>query len=67
MVDVPHKRVGNIPVVNSPLRFSRTPVADLGPAPDLGEHNETVLQDLTGYTTEQVERLRTEGVIAVEE
>ena len=24
MVDVPHPRVGSIPVVNSPLRFSRT-------------------------------------------
>ena len=67
MVDVPHKRVGNIPVVNSPLRFSRTPVASLGPAPDLGEHNETVLQGLTGYTPDQVERLRADGVIAVEE
>ncbi len=64
---VPHSRVGNIPVVNSPLRFSRTPNGPLGEAPDLGQHNETVLQGLTGYTEEQVEKLRAEGVIAVEE
>ena len=43
MVEVPHKRVGSIPVVNSPLRFSRTPNGELGAAPDLGEHNEAVL------------------------
>ena len=64
---VPHPRVGNIPVVNSPLRFSRTPNGPLGEAPDLGQHNETVLQGLTGYTSAQVEKLRAEGVITAEE
>ena len=67
LVDVPHARVGNIPVINSPLRFSRTPNAPLKEAPDLGQHNETVLQRLANYTAERVERLRTEGVIGVEE
>ena len=67
LVDVPHTRVGKIPVVNSPLRFSRTPNAPLREAPDLGQHNETVLQTLAGYTVERVERLRAEGVTGVEE
>ena len=66
MVEVPHSRVGAVPVVNSPLRFSRTPVGNLRPAPDLGEHNESVLKDLTGYTTQQINRLREEGVIGEE-
>ena len=34
----------------NPLRFSRTPNAPLKEAPDLGQHNETVLQRLAGYT-----------------
>ena len=67
LVDVPHARVGNIPVVNSPLRFSRTPNAPLKEAPDLGQHNETVLKRLAGYAVEQVEKLKAEGVIGVEE
>ena len=67
MVEVPHSRIGSVPVVNSPLRFSRTPVGTLRPAPDLGEHNESVLKNLTGYTTQQINRLREEGVIGEEE
>ena len=67
LVDVPHARVGNIPVVNSPLRFSRTPNSPLKEAPDLGQHNETVLQTLAGYDAERVEKLKAEGVIGVEE
>ena len=63
MVEVPHSRVGAVPVVSSPLRFSRTPVGTLRPAPDLGEHNESVLRNLTGYTAQQINRLREEGVI----
>ena len=51
----------------NPLRFSRTPNAPLKEAPDLGQHNETVLQTLAGYTVERVERLRAEGVTGVEE
>ncbi len=66
MVEVPHSRIGSVPVVNSPLRFSRTPVGTLRPAPDLGEHNESVLKNLTGYTTQQINRLREEGVIGEE-
>jgi len=61
------RNLNPIPVVNSPLRFSRTPNGPLGEAPDLGQHNETVLQGLTGYTKEHVERLRSEGVIVAEE
>jgi formyl-CoA transferase len=32
-------------------------------APDLGEHNEEVLQEL-GFDTNEIERLRANGVIA---
>ena len=66
MVEVPHKRVGSVPVVNSPIRFSRTPGDNPGPAPDLGEHNETVLGELAGYAAETLERLRAEGVIGAD-
>ena len=67
LVDVPHPRVGKVPVVNTPLKFSRTPAGDLGAAPDLGEHNRAILQDLLGYDDARLGRLEDEGVIGVEE
>ncbi len=66
LVDVPHARVGAIPVVNSPLRFSRTPVDQLGSAPDLGQQTEAILQNLLGYDTARLNHLRQSGVIGAE-
>jgi crotonobetainyl-CoA:carnitine CoA-transferase CaiB-like acyl-CoA transferase len=44
-------------------RFSRTPGAIQGGAPRLGEHNEEVYCGLLGLGSEEVERLRQDGVI----
>lgn len=53
---------GPAPVMETPLRFSRTPASLRERAPLLGEHTEAILGEL-GYTTEEIECFRSEGVI----
>jgi CoA:oxalate CoA-transferase len=55
--------LGEFEVPGFPLRFSeygRNPETE---APTLGEHNETVLRDYLGYSTEHVAALEREGVL----
>jgi len=62
IVEVPHKRIDPVPVVNTPLKFSRTRSTDLKPAPDLGEHNDYVLREIVGYSEEAIQILKNKGV-----
>ncbi len=62
IVTVEHPTVGPIRVPGLPVRLSKTPGAVRTAAPDLGQHTEEVLLDL-GYSWEDMERLRTAGVI----
>ena len=62
IVKVPHKRIDPVPVVNTPLKFSRTTSTDLKPAPDLGEHNDYVLREIAGYSEEAIQILKNKGV-----
>jgi crotonobetainyl-CoA:carnitine CoA-transferase CaiB-like acyl-CoA transferase len=48
-------------VHGTPWQFSETP-ARIGIAPELGEHNEEVLQSI-GYMTADIVRLREEKII----
>jgi crotonobetainyl-CoA:carnitine CoA-transferase CaiB-like acyl-CoA transferase len=54
--------VGNIKVLGTPIRLSRTPSTGRLPAPFLGEHTEAVLREL-GYVPAEIETFRTQGVI----
>jgi crotonobetainyl-CoA:carnitine CoA-transferase CaiB-like acyl-CoA transferase len=53
---------GPAPVMETPLRLSRTPASVRGRAPILGEHTEIILGEL-GYSTDEIASFRTEGVI----
>ncbi len=48
---------GAVPLVGSPMKFSKTPVKYKLPPPRLGEHTQEVLVDLLGYSEEQVRML----------
>ncbi len=50
-------------VTGLPFTFQRSPVAPLSPAPRVGEHTRDVLQEWLGASTEEVERLDTEGAL----
>ncbi len=58
-----HGRVGEVPLIGSNYRFSDTPVDDTRPPPSLGEHTDTVLADLAGFSKDEVQALREKKVI----
>jgi len=62
-VDQPH--VGPFTAPTTPIRFSATPLATVGPAPTLGEHNMRFLAD-NGFTEGEVRELLASAVIATE-
>lgn len=59
---VDNTEAGRIRVTNQPVRMSETTPYIRGAAPRLGEHTDEVLKGL-GYTDEQLQELRAEGVI----
>lgn len=49
----------------SPVHLSAAPKIPTDPAPRLGEHTRSILQDLLGYEEADVERLSSEGVVTL--
>ena len=60
--ELEHPTRGRFAMIGSPLRLSDSPT-EPAPAPLYGQHTEEVLTTLAGYTREDVERLRTKGVV----
>lgn len=55
-----------ISLVGSPLKMSGTPVSyDLSP-PTLGQHTKEVLENLLGYSAEEIEYLKDNGAIEIQ-
>jgi formyl-CoA transferase len=48
---------GPVPLVGSPMKFSKTPVKYSLPPPQLGEHTQEVLGGLLGYSDEKIQKL----------
>lgn len=46
-----------------PIKFSKTPGEVSTPAPTPGQHNEEILSTYLGYSKEEIEALRKDGVI----
>jgi CoA:oxalate CoA-transferase len=55
--------LGDIEVMNTAPRFTNAECSVRGPAPRLGEHNESVLRDLLGYDDAKMAALRAAGVL----
>ena len=63
-VETKHPDIGKIEKFpSSPYRFSKTPWAIERPAPQLGEHNETIYCDRLGYSKKDLEKLEKAAVI----
>ncbi len=57
--------VGDYQFARTPPHLSTAPELPAEPAPHLGEHTRPVLQDLLGYTREQLDELVAEGIVGV--
>jgi crotonobetainyl-CoA:carnitine CoA-transferase CaiB-like acyl-CoA transferase len=59
-----HSEMGEHHAKALPFILSKSPARPTLPAPCLGEHNETVLTEILGLSTEEIKRLTEQGVIA---
>lgn len=65
-VEVEHPKAGKVKVPNFPVKFSESPGEIVASAPLLGQHNKEIMINLLRYSEEEVEQLRQNGVIAIE-
>ena len=63
ITELPSSERGATQMVGYPIRFTETPLACKGPAPEWGQHTEEVLTDLLGYSWEEIGRLQEERAV----
>ena len=63
VVDYEHPELGATRLLGMPVKLSETPGDPRGHAPELGEHTETIMTDMLGYSWEDIARLRDANVI----
>ena len=61
--EVEHPHYGKIKMVGPPATFSESAVGIQSAPPTLGEHNREILTRLRGYSDDQVDALKDQGVI----
>jgi len=62
-VTIDHPTHGNLEVIANPIKMSKTPATLRMPAPEFSQHTEEVLLE-NGYTWDDIDRLKSKGVIA---
>ncbi|PUU72954.1 CoA-transferase family III domain-containing protein [Tuber borchii] len=61
---VHHPTCGDIKLVNTPVKYSDSTPGIRAPPPTLGQHTDEVLMDLLGFSSDEVEELRRDRVVA---
>lgn len=61
-VPTPHHTIGELPLVNTPVRLSRTPGGIRGTSPDMGQDTRAVLAERLGLGATSIEALIASGV-----
>ena len=59
----PNPDYGELKLLKSPHKFSKTPPHIPGPASRLGQHTDELLGGLCGYTAERLRELREQGIL----
>ncbi len=60
---VEHPSAGPVKVTGVPIKMSETPGEVEDPPPELGQHTEELLTERLGYDSDDIERLREDGVL----
>lgn len=63
LVEVDDPVAGRVKLVGPPIKMSNQMEPEVRPAPGLGQHNEEILEELLGYTPEQIQELSSSGVL----
>ena len=63
IVDFEHPKMGHMRMPGFPIHFSQAQVNNNLQAPDLGEHTESVLKEIGGYSDKEIARFRENNVI----
>src|SRR5258706_1232424 len=61
-VEVTHRKLGKLRLINQPVKLSRTPAKLVAASPERGEHTQEVLLDL-GFSSHDIEGFKSEGII----
>ncbi len=62
-LDLPHPLAQRVPQVASPIKMSATPPRYEQSPPLLGQHTEQILSDRLGLTRDEIEQLRSQGIV----
>jgi len=63
IVDFEHPNMGHMRIPGFPIHFSQAQVDNNLLAPELGEHTNSVLKEIGGYSDENIAQFREDGVI----
>ena len=64
VVELAHPEGGSTRAPGNPIKLSRTGEESFSPPPLLGQHTDTVLAELLGYSAERIATLHADGVVA---
>lgn len=64
VVEVEHRTLGKIPIVNRPIKFPQDEQAPPSAPPVLGQHTDEILAELLGFDAARIEQLRAAKVVA---
>jgi crotonobetainyl-CoA:carnitine CoA-transferase CaiB-like acyl-CoA transferase len=64
VVETEHKVLGNIPIVNRPIKFPGSPQPVPAAPPVLGEHTDEILREGLGLTQAQIDGLRALKIVS---
>ena len=61
--EVSQPELKKVRMAGTPFHLSETPGDVYAPAPRLGEHSESLLKTILGYSQEEIDRLKEEKVV----
>lgn len=64
VVEVDHKTLGRIPIVNRPIKYGGDTQSAPAAPPAMGEHTDDILGDVLGLSPDRIEQLRAAKVVA---